>query len=190
MDKVPGGSLPFVNPAAYTTVRPETQKSADLKSRDKGAVKALKKTPFSRLLEAQSGGTAEEVGALPAYPPSEEALQELLDDVHSAGDALKQRPLAEEITQYKRAVRHFLHYVVENSYSLESHEGVPNYLKPGFKGQRGSKEAMSGKLHYSIQVVDQKLEQLASGILSGQLGQLYLLDRLDEITGLLVDLMK
>jgi uncharacterized protein YaaR (DUF327 family) len=168
MDKVdiPGGGLPFFNPIAYTAARTEGQKL-----RDKGAVKALKKTPFSRLLEAQSAemgtGATEEAGATD--------LQELLDDVHSAGDALKQRPLAEEITRYKRAVRHFLHYVVENGYAIKTE----NYL---FNHEKRRK--------VQIEVVDQKLESLASGILSGQLGQVELLARLDEITGLLVDLMQ
>jgi uncharacterized protein YaaR (DUF327 family) len=172
MDKleIPGGSLPFLNPAAYTTARTEAQKN-----RDKGAVKNARKTPFSRLLEETGVREAEEAGALPDYPPSEEVLQELLDDVHSAGDALKQRPLAEEIKQYKRAVRHFLHYVVENGYGIKTE----NYL---FNHEKRRK--------VQIEVVDQKLEQLASGILSGQLGQVELLARLDEITGLLVDLMQ
>jgi uncharacterized protein YaaR (DUF327 family) len=40
-----------------------------------------------------------------------------------------------------------------------------------------------------IQVVDQKLEQLAAGILTGQASQLELLARVDEIAGLLVDLL-
>jgi uncharacterized protein YaaR (DUF327 family) len=168
MDKIdPGSGLPFFNPAAYTNARMET--------RDKGAVKALKKTPFSRLLETRNAEAMAEAGALPDYPPSEETLRELLDDVHSAGDALKQRPLAEEIKQYKRAVRHFLHYVVENGYGIKTE----NYL---FKHEKRRK--------VQIEVVDQKLEQLASGILSGQLGQVELLARLDEITGLLVDLMQ
>jgi uncharacterized protein YaaR (DUF327 family) len=189
MDKVDSPAAAF-NPAAYLSARAEAQKS-----KDKGAVKNLKgrpvlKTPFSRLLDETGAREAEGAEALASYPPSEEALQELMDGVHSAGDSLKKRPLAEEIRQYKKAVRNFLRYVVENGYSLDTHAGVPNYLKPGFKGQRGSPEAREGKLHYSIQVVDQKLEQLASGILSGQLGQLELLARLDEITGLLVDLMQ
>jgi uncharacterized protein YaaR (DUF327 family) len=63
-------------------------------------------------------------------------------------------------------------------------------LKPGFKGQRGSPESKKRKVYHLIQVVDQKLETLASGILSGQLRQLEILARLDEITGLLVDLMQ
>jgi uncharacterized protein YaaR (DUF327 family) len=168
MDKIdiPGGA-PIFNPAAYTVARGEAQKS-----KDKGSVK---KTPFSRLLEekgAREGGLSE---VLPDYPPSEEILQELLDDVHSAGDALKQRPLAEEIKQYKRAVRHFLHYVVENGYSVKTE----NYL---FNHEKRRK--------VQIEVVDQKLERLASDILSGQLKQVELLARLDEITGLLVDLLQ
>ncbi|GHV75512.1 hypothetical protein AGMMS49942_03330 [Spirochaetia bacterium] len=162
MDKVdiPGGTLPFFNPAAYTK---------GPKSR------ALKKTPFSRLLEEKGLGAAAEAEALTSYPPSEEALQELLDEVHSAGDALKQRPLGEEIKQYKRAVRQFLHYVMENGYTVKTESYLFNHEK---------------RRKVQIEVVDQKLEALASGILSGQLRQLELLARLDEITGLLVDLMQ
>ncbi|WP_010257755.1 YaaR family protein [Treponema primitia] len=171
MDKIDiPGSAPIFNPAAYTVARGEAQKP-----KDKGSVKALKKTPFSRLLEEKGVREGEEVGALPDYPPSEEVLQELLDDVHSAGDALRLRPLAEEIKQYKQAVRHFLHYVVENGYTVKTE----NYL---FNHEKRRK--------VQIEVVDQKLEELASGILSGQLGQVQLLARLDEITGLLVDLLQ
>ncbi|MDR2078362.1 MAG: DUF327 family protein, partial [Treponema sp.] len=141
MDKIdiPGGGAPIFN--AYTVARGGAEKS-----KGKGAVK---KTPFSRLLEekgVREGGLPE---VLPDYPPSEGLLQELLDDVHSAGDALKQRPLAEEIKHYKRAVRHFLHYVVENGYSVKTE----NYL---FNHEKRRK--------VQIEVVDQKLEQLASGI--------------------------
>jgi uncharacterized protein YaaR (DUF327 family) len=39
-------------------------------------------------------------------------------------------------------------------------------------------------------VADQKLEQLAAGLISGQLGQVDMLARLEEITGLLVDLLQ
>jgi uncharacterized protein YaaR (DUF327 family) len=163
---IPGGS-PFLENAAYTAVRAEAKKT-----KDKGGVK---KSSFARLLDRQDIREAEEAPALPGYPPSEQALQELLDDVHSAGDALRLRPLSEEIKRYKQAVRHFLHYVVENGYSVKTE----NYL---FKHEK--------RLKVQVEVVDQKLEQLAAGILAGQIGQIDLLARLDEITGLLVDLMQ
>jgi uncharacterized protein YaaR (DUF327 family) len=165
MDKieVPGGNF---NPASYTA-RTETKKT-----KDKGGVK---KNAFSRLLARQEVLETEEAFAPAEYPPSEEALQELVDDVHSAADELRLRPLAEEIKRYKQAVRHFLRYVVANNYAVKTE----NYL---FNHEKRRK--------VQIEVVDQKLEQLAAGILSGQLGQLAILARLDEITGLLVDLMQ
>ncbi|MDR3123492.1 MAG: YaaR family protein [Treponema sp.] len=166
MDKIdiPGGGAPVFTPPSYAA-RTETRKPR--------GKEGVKKNAFSRLLgEVRE---AEETLALDDYPPSEEALQELLDDVHSAGDALRLRPLAEEIKHYKQAVRQFLYYVVANGYSVKTE----NYL---FNHEKRRK--------VQIAVVDQKLEQLAAGILSGQIGQVDILARLDEITGLLVDLMQ
>jgi uncharacterized protein YaaR (DUF327 family) len=121
--------------------------------------------------------------------PSEKAVQELLDAVRDAGDDLKQRPLPDEILRYKKAVRNFLHYVVQNSYAVAEHEGIPNAQKPGYKGALWEPAAKKAKGYYIIQVVDQKLEQMAAGILAGQVSQLELLAKLEEITGLLVDLV-
>jgi uncharacterized protein YaaR (DUF327 family) len=167
VDKIDSsGGAPVFNNASYAA-RTEAQKP-----KGKGGVK---KTAFSRLLERQEVREAEETSALDEYPPSEEALQELLDDVHSAGDALRLRPLAEEIKRYKQAVRHFLRYVVSNGYSVKTESYLFNHEK---------------RRKVQIEVVDQKLEQLAAGILSGQFGQVDILARLDEITGLLVDLLQ
>jgi uncharacterized protein YaaR (DUF327 family) len=116
-------------------------------------------------------------------------VQELLDAVRSTGDDLGQRPFPEEILRYKKAVRNFLHYVVQNGYELEEHIGVPNSQKPGYKGSLWEPAAKNAKGYHVIQVVDQKLEQLAAGILEGQVSQLELLSKLEEIKGLLVDLI-
>jgi uncharacterized protein YaaR (DUF327 family) len=40
-----------------------------------------------------------------------------------------------------------------------------------------------------VEIIDQKLEQLAAGILSNQKDQLGLLGKIEEINGLLVDLL-
>jgi uncharacterized protein YaaR (DUF327 family) len=165
MDKIDsaGGAASFFNPAARTETK---------KARDKGGVK---KSAFSRLLERQEELRETEASSALSVEPSEEALQELLDDVHSAGDALRLRPLEEEIRQYKRAVRNFLRYVVENGYAVKTESYLLNHQKRSMM---------------QIEVVDRKLEQLAAGILAGQLGQVAILERLDEITGLLVDLLQ
>jgi uncharacterized protein YaaR (DUF327 family) len=172
MDKVDlptGNASPFFNPGAYTGVRAETRKTRDKSVRD------AKKVKFTELLEAREAEQAGEPAALDTTL-SEETLQKLLDNVHSAGDALKARPLEEEIKRYKQAVRGFLHYVVKNGFEVTERQSGVNIMKR--------------KVHTIIQVVDQKLEALASAVLSGQSPQLDLLARLEEINGLLVDLLE
>ena len=166
----PEGSTPFFNPAAYANVKADTKKA-----KDKDRVRGPRPPAFSSLVEEARTEEAETTAPL-ELPPSEEALRVLLDDVHESGEALAAKPFPEEIKRYKAAVRNFLHYIVENGYTVEEHVGGKNILKR--------------KKLTLIQVVDRKLEQLAAGILAGQNTQLDILARVDEIAGLLVDLTR
>ncbi|MDR3303489.1 MAG: YaaR family protein [Treponema sp.] len=157
--------LPFFNPAAY----------AGVDTKPKKAKKAVAEAAFESLLD--SARESEAVAGVPNIPASEEAVQKLLDAVHDAGDALKNRPLPQEILRYKQAVRTFIHYIVGNGFDIE-------------RQVHGSKRSRRGERIDTIaRVVDHKLEQLAAGILAGQTAQIGILHRLEEITGLLVDLM-
>ncbi|MFP3091060.1 DUF327 family protein [Treponema sp. TIM-1] len=179
MAKIPDGSIPLFTPVPYTPVQGEAKKA-----KDKARAGQIRSSRFSTLLEE-----ANEPTEVPGeYSPSEAALQELLDAVHSSGDTLKKRPFPEEIKQYKRAVRNFLHYIIENGFDVERQRGIPNSQKAGFKGPRES--AKECKAYTVVQVVDQKLEQLAAGILAGQVTQMEILAKVDEITGLLVNLLR
>jgi uncharacterized protein YaaR (DUF327 family) len=113
-----------------------------------------------------------------------------MDDVRSAGDTLRNRPFPEEIIRYKQAVRKFMHFIVENCYALDHETGIPKFLKSGYKGQRGTPESMRQITYTKIQVIDKKLEDLAAMLLSSQMSQLEIASRLDEIKGLLVDLLQ
>jgi uncharacterized protein YaaR (DUF327 family) len=160
----------FFNPIAYTGIKAETKKT-------KGkVVRENQKSRFSSILEHITGNTTATVAALEEFPVSEETIKALLDEVHSTGDDLKTRPLPLEIMRYKQAVKNFLHYVVKNSYSIDKQVSGANLLKR--------------KSFTRIQVVDRKLEQLAAGILAGQTTQLEILARIEEITGLLIDLLQ
>jgi uncharacterized protein YaaR (DUF327 family) len=144
------------------------------KTNEKGSVKETRKALFSDLLE--KSGRELETEAPRELSPSEDALKELLDGVHSTGDALKNRPFPEEIKQYKKAVRDFLHYVVENGYTVEAQiSGVSQFKRKKFT---------------LVQIVDRKLEQLAAAILTGQSSQMDILARVEEINGLLVNLLQ
>jgi uncharacterized protein YaaR (DUF327 family) len=180
MAKIPDGIVPFSTPAPYSS-----QQGAAKKARDKARTGQIRSSRFFTLLEA-----AETVEVPEEYAPSGDAIQELLDEVHSSGDDLKKSPFPEEIKRYKRAVRNFLHYIIENTYGVEKQIGIPNSLKPGFAEPRGSLRALERKSYMVIQVVDQRLEQLAAGILAGQVTQLEILAKVDEITGILVNLLR
>jgi len=179
MAKVDGADTSFyMNPAAYSQVKDE-KKTKSIRH---------EKT-FSRIFDDLRGKTADDIGPLQNLPVSEDSVNLLMDEVRSTGDVLKSRPFPEEIMRYKQAVRNFMNYVVQNTYSLEYEEGIPNFLKPGFKGRRGTPEAMRGKEYTKIQVIDKKLEDLAALLLSSQMRQIELVSRLEEIRGLLVDLL-
>jgi len=172
MSKVdfPEGSTPFFNPAAYTGTRTEARKAKEK------PLRGVRKPAFSTFLDQASVGAGSEIGILPDLPVSEETLRTLLDDIHAAGEELKEKSLNEQIKRYKTAVRNFLHYVVENGYNVQEQTSGTNILKR--------------KKFTLVQVIDKKLEQLAAGILAGQSTQLDLLARLDEISGLLVNLLR
>ncbi len=105
-------------------------------------------------------------------------LEELLDDIHKAGEALKEVPTLDNIKNYKGAVSRFLRFVVKNSLKTETTAGANfNPLK-------------KQKRYTIIRVVDEKLERLAAGILQNQSDKLYILEKIEEINGLIVNLLK
>jgi uncharacterized protein YaaR (DUF327 family) len=189
MDKVDFSNNPaaFLNSSVYGGVNSGKVKAEAKKTEKKSGLRESRK--FSEVLEQSAADSPEALGSFKDIAPSDEAVQELLDSVRSAGDDLRQRPIREEILKYKKAVRNFLHYVVENGYAVEVQKGIPNAQKPGYTGNRRDPEAKQAKAFHIVQVVDQNLDRLAAEILAGQVSQLELLAKLEEITGLLVDLV-
>jgi hypothetical protein len=175
----------YMNPAAYSQLKEE--KDEDKKAR---SIRRGEKTNFSSIIDDLRGRTADQIGPLNNLPVNEDSVNFLMDEVRNAGDILRDRPFPEEIMRYKQAVRNFMNYVVKNAFTLEHEEGLPNYFKPGFKGQRGTEEARKGKMYTKIQVIDKKLEDLAAMLLSSQAPQMALVSHLEEIRGLLIDLLQ
>jgi uncharacterized protein YaaR (DUF327 family) len=159
---------PFVLPGG-------TAKAGTKKTGKKKAPGESLNTGFGEVLERSLLGSPDGLGPVREMAPSEEAVQKLLDDVRSTGDDLKNRPFPEEVLRYKRAVRNFMHYVVENGYTVE-------------KIHSRRRELRGLKPHVQIQVIDSRLNELAAGILTGQAGRMELVSKIDEIAGLLVDL--
>ncbi|MCL2374148.1 MAG: YaaR family protein [Treponema sp.] len=173
MDRLDSSAISALN-AAFTSSRKTVKKA-----KEKEDPQGTRKTKFSQALENFSPAS---LGPLRELAPSEEAITELMDAVHSTGSDLKDRPFPEEILRYKRAVRNFINYVVENSYEVHLEQGIKK--KVVIRGETKWKDTV----YHQVRVVDQKLDELAAAILSGQTNQLERLSKMDEITGLLVDL--
>ena len=181
----PDAASLFTNPAAYSHPATYSQIKNE-KNRDRTIRRSSGKT-FSRIFNEFRGKTADELGAVQDLPVSEETETMLMDEVHSAGSALRDRPCQEEILRYKQAVRNFMNYVVKNSYALEQKRRPPARSRPG---SHVPELAAERKPYTMVHVIDKKLDDMAAAILAGQMDQLKLIAGLEEINGLLIDLLQ
>lgn len=132
------------------------------------------KLTFSSILDIGR----KEITDLDSIDYSDLDLEELLDEIHEAGEALKEVPTLENVKNYKGSVSRFLKFVVKNSLKTETTAGANfNPLK-------------KQKRYTIIKVVDEKLERLAAGVLQNQSDKLYILEKIEEINGLIVNLLK
>jgi uncharacterized protein YaaR (DUF327 family) len=102
-------------------------------------------------------------------------LEGLLDEVHEAGEALLQTQSLDNIRKYRQAVRGFLDHVVNRMLAVEEQVSGGSVLRR--------------KRFTQVKVVDGKLERLAAEVLQNQGRQLDLLEKINEIRGLLIDLI-
>ena len=121
---------------------------------------------------AEPGETAAE--DLPGSGGQRDA-EALLDAVFSSGDQLKKAPTLEAIKEYRHRVKEFLRYAVDRGIAVEETTSGVNILKR--------------KRFTLLKVIDEKLQALASSVLAAQKDQLAILAQIDEINGLLVNLV-
>jgi uncharacterized protein len=160
----PEGVNPFG--PSYVPRRKEDEKKA-------GKGKGLFKTVLGKAIDETKGGS--EAGTVGSAEFSQADLEGLLDEVHQAGDKLKENPNVELVQAYKKAVRDFVHYVVDRSFAVEQKTSGRSILKRN--------------VYFRVSVIDKSLEKLAAEILRNQRDNLEILRRVDEINGMLVDLL-
>jgi uncharacterized protein YaaR (DUF327 family) len=102
-------------------------------------------------------------------------VEELLDAVFSAGAALKKAPTLEAIKDYRHHVKEFVKFAVDHSIAVEETTSGANILRR--------------KRFTMVRVIDEKLEALAASVLAAQKDQLAILAQIDEINGMLVNLV-
>ncbi len=164
----PEGVNPFL-PSLLPRRPDEESKTKTKTKKSKGIFGSL----LGRAVGEARGGS--QASSMTGEPFSADALEQLLDFVHEAGDRLKENPTVDLVQSYKRAVRDFVHYIVEHSYALERKE---------------SRRKLDQRIYFRIAVIDDSLEKLGAEILKNQRDKLEILRRVDEINGLLVDLFR
>ncbi|HZK20531.1 MAG TPA: YaaR family protein [Treponemataceae bacterium] len=154
-----------------STPRKKTKK----KEKEKDIIS--KKQPFSKILDEKQQVAQTDI-LLPAEiegKPFDEALQFLVDSVYSKGDLLKKNTTPENFKEYHKVLSGFMRFVTKNSYTIETiKRGTRLRKKQPFK---------------IVQTINTKLEELARGILSNQRDQIDLLAKVDEINGLVIDVL-
>ncbi|MDR3301365.1 MAG: DUF327 family protein [Spirochaetaceae bacterium] len=177
------GALQSVNPFLLNNLREGfAKKKAERQGAAGGKFSSMLQKSDEQTLDAASAAEAaktREVGGISA----------LLDEVHSTGDALSKHPFPDEIEHYKTAVRRFIRFVVDNAFNIEESEGIANKFKPQYKERTGEIRNAAQK-YMMIGVIDQKLENLAAQIMASQGEKLKFLAHIDEINGLLINLLK
>jgi uncharacterized protein len=128
---------------------------------------------FSRLVE--SAGEEAEVSEDLGDAERRRSIEELLDGVFSAGDQLKKNGTLEAIKAYRQRVRAFVKFAVAHSIAVEETTSGTNILKR--------------KKFTLVKVIDEKLEALATSVLAAQRDQLAILAQIEEINGMLVNLV-
>jgi uncharacterized protein YaaR (DUF327 family) len=103
-------------------------------------------------------------------------LEELMEDINELGDVLEKNPTLDNIKRYRERVKYFMKYLVAHVLDVEQKISGANILKR--------------KKYTLITIIDQKLEDLSRDFLLRQKSNLDLLGRINEINGLLVDLLR
>lgn len=117
----------------------------------------------------KKGEFAEEMKATLSQKVQEE-IDELIKNIDHQGKLFVDHPSAENLRAYKQYIQSFLNFVNKNSFQVKE-----------FYGRR--------KDYKIVQTINSKLEDLSKEVIHREIPRLELLSRVEEIRGLVVDLV-
>lgn len=104
----------------------------------------------------------------------QEKLTSLLNDITTQGKLLSEHMDIRDMKKYRGLVKDFLNEVVNRSHK---------FSRENFLDRRGRH-----RVYGMIKLVDEKMDELASALVADERDHLDILDRVDEIRGLLLDI--
>jgi len=102
-------------------------------------------------------------------------IAEMKNDIDEQGKRLADRVDVKELEKYRRLIREFLDEIVSNGYTFSREDAY----------------ASRGRHRYiaTVQIVDEKLDAIGKEVMSEQADRIEVLNKVDDIRGLLLDLM-
>ncbi|HOK40855.1 MAG TPA: YaaR family protein [bacterium] len=104
-----------------------------------------------------------------------EELKKTIKEIESAGDIFKRYPTFTNLNTYKNLIQKFMTKIVKDSYKVNS--------------QISRRIDREDKILTTIEKVNKELEEIAEDLLNKQIDKIKLAAKIDEIRGLLVDLI-
>ena len=157
-----------------------------------------KKTGFAKLLKGEE--VVEPQFITDGLPPEvrtmtiDDAAVYLADAVGNAGNLFSESRTQENLEEFKTAVSQFIRFVVVNNYEVNLKQKRQRLGKAGQPPRMfffSDYSVPPGKPNpkVSIQIINEKLDALARETLTMQASNLNVLAKVNEIKGLIVDLM-
>lgn len=168
------------------------------KNQKKEELSKTKKSKFSEILAKNK--ETEPQFSVNGMPPEianmtiEETAIYLKDAVDMAGNDLSEEVTTETIQNFKKAVRQFITFVVDNNFEVSSHRKKRNGKVLMVPSKTNFFSNYDLPMHpidpkYQISIINEKLDALTRATLEGNMNNLRILASADEIKGLIVDLM-
>lgn len=175
----------------YSGVQNATSQAA--KEQKKEKITSANKIKFSELLKSKS--TTDSDVNVTGFPPEiaemslEDAAVFLKDRVDIAGDKVSASATTENLMEFRESVKQFIQFVVLNNYEIHKKEkrgfSSPMQYFSNYNTKKRPKDP-----RVIIPTINEKLEAMTRGTLQNQKNNLQLLAQINEIKGMIVDLMQ
>jgi len=102
-------------------------------------------------------------------------IQDMKNEIDEQGKLLADRVDVKELEKYRRLIREFLDEIVSNGYTFSREDAY----------------ASRGKHRYiaTVRIIDEKLDALGKEVMKEQADKIEILNKIDDIRGLLLDIM-
>ena len=102
-------------------------------------------------------------------------LSIMMEDIVTQGDKIKKKMDVRDMKRYRSLIKEFMNEIVNRSHK---------FSRENFLDRRGRH-----RVYGIIKLIDQNLDELAGELIKDEIDSIVILDKVDEIRGLLLDIL-